>query len=164
MKIYKDDVITLNLRWFLTKNCIKGVHHIAINVTNMEQSLKFYQHVLGLRPLFEPQEGSGSNLEKAIRVSGAKLKYAMLQSGETFVELIQYLSPKGKPYDRKNCDTGNMHLAFCVSNIDETFAELKEKGVKFNAPPMKIDAGALKGKAFAYFTDPDGVTLEIFQD
>lgn len=143
---------------------LAGVHHIAINVSDIKKLKKFYQEVLGLKLLFPPQEGSGAELEKAVNVPRAKLKYAMLQAGDTCVELIQYLNPIGKPYDRKNCDTGNMHLAFRVSDIDKAYAELKKKGVKFNNPPVKIDSGPLKGCAFAYFTDPDGVTLEIFQE
>jgi len=143
---------------------IAGVHHIAINVKDMKKSMRFYREVLGFEPMFPPQEGFGAKLEEAVRVPNAKLKYVMLQAGNTCVELIQYLNPIGKPYDRRNCDTGNMHLAFHVSNIDKAYAELTEKGVKFNGPPVKIDSGPLKGLAFAYFTDPDSVTLEIFQE
>jgi len=140
------------------------VHHIAINVSDMNKSIRFYQEVLGFKLLFPPQEGSGAELEKAVKVPDVKLKYAMLQTGNAYVELIQYLSPIGKPYDRMNCDTGNMHLAFRVPDVDKAYAELKEKGVKFNSPPVKISSGHLKDCAFAYFTDPDGVTLEIFQE
>lgn len=140
------------------------MHHIAINVSDINKSMRFYQEVLSFKLLFPPQEGSGAELEKAVKVPNVKLKYAMLQTGNACVELIQYLNPIGKPYDRRNCDTGNMHLAFRVPDVDKAYAELKEKGVKFNSPPVKISSGPLKDCAFAYFTDPDGVTLEIFQE
>jgi glyoxylase I family protein len=159
-----DGKTILQPRCSLLGTSIKGVHHIAINVTDMKKSLKFYKDALGMKPLFEPQEGSGSDLEKAVKIPGAKLLFVMLQCGEDCVELIQYLNPRGSPYDRRNCDVGNTHLAFRVKNIDESYSELKGKGVRFNGPPVKIAAGPLKGRAFTYFTDPDGVTLEIFQD
>jgi catechol 2,3-dioxygenase-like lactoylglutathione lyase family enzyme len=143
---------------------LAGVHHVAINVCDMDRSLRFYEDTLGFRQLFPPQEGSGEDLERSVKVPSAKLKYAMLQTGNIIVELIQYLNPVGKPYDRRNCDAGNMHLAFRVSDIDEAYAKLKDRGVKFNGPPVKIDSGPLSNCAFAYFTDPDGVTLEIYQE
>lgn len=164
LKTYKDWTIILPNNVKELKMRIKGVHHIAINVADMKQSLKFYQDILDMKSLFDPQEGSGSDLEKAVKLPGAKLLFAMLQCGEDCVELIQYLNPLGRPYDRRNCDTGNTHLAFRVADIDEAYIELKAKGVKFNGPPVKIGAGPLKGRAFTYFTDPDGVTLEIFQE
>ena len=148
----------------MLKTSIEGVHHIAINVKDMKESLKFYQDILGMKPLFEPQESSGSDLERAVKLPGAKLLFVMLKCGEDCVELIHYLNPRGSQYDRKNCDTGNTHLAFRVGNIDESYAELMKKDVKFNGPPVRITTGPLKGRAFTYFTDPNGVTLEIFQD
>ena len=143
---------------------LTGLHHIAVNVSDIEKSIKFYQEVLGFKLLFPPQESSGAELEKAVKVPDAKLKYAMLQVGNDCIELLQYVEPIGKPYDRMNCDTGNLHIAFRVSDIDKTYAELKEKGVKFNSPPNRINSGPLKGDVFCYFLDPDGVTLEIYQE
>ena len=40
---------------------------------------------------------------------------------------------------------------------------LRDRGVKFNSPPVWIDHGALAGCAFCYFTDLDNVQLELFQ-
>jgi len=97
-----DEKVILQPRCCLLKTSIKGVHHIAINVTDMKKSIKFYQDTLGMKPLFEPQEGSGSDLEKAVKLPGAKLLFVMLQCGEDCVELIQYLNPRGSPYDRRN--------------------------------------------------------------
>lgn len=88
----------------------------------------------------------------------------MLQVGNDCIELLQYVEPSGKPYDRMNCDTGNLHIAFRVPDIEKTYATLKERGVKFNSPPNNIDSGPLKGDVYCYFLDPDGVTLEIYQD
>lgn len=143
---------------------IAGVHHIAINVSDWERSGRFYRDVLGFEQLFEPGEGAGEELEEATRVPGARLRFAMFRVGDDCVELIQYLSPEGRPYDRRNCDVGNMHLAFRVPDMDEAYAELQDRGVKFNSPPIHIGEGPLEGCAFSYFTDPDGVTLEIFQE
>jgi lactoylglutathione lyase len=142
------------------------IHHTALNVTDMERSLKFYREVLGLEPMFEPQEASGERFEKATHIPGAKIKFTMLKigNGHTFIELIQYVNPKAKPNQLTISDTGAPHVAFRVDNIDETKAKLESKGVKFNSDPVRIQAGPLKGRSFVYFKDPDGLTLELFQE
>ena len=139
------------------------VDHVAVNVTDMEKSLKFYHEVLGLKIIFQT-ERSGSDLDRALNAPGAKLRYSYLQADNTCIGLIQYVNPAGKSYDRKTCDTGIMHLAFRVPDIEKAYAQLKEKGVRFNSSPVKIESGPQKGSVFAFFTDPDGITLEIFQE
>lgn len=139
-----------------------GVHHIGIPVSDMERSLKFYQDILGLEFVFVA-EGSGPEISEAVGVPDAHLKFAFLKTGNTIVELLQYLQPEGKPYDRMNCDVGACHVAFEVADIDEAYQRLQAQGINFNAPPLHVEEGPLAGCAFAYFPDPDGVQLEIFE-
>jgi lactoylglutathione lyase len=142
-----------------------NVHHTAINVTNIEKSIRFYGDVLGLKPLFEPQEASGKDLERTTRLKGATLLFTMLQvgDGQTLLELLQFVKPKGRPYTRRHCDVGAPHIAFRVDDIDAACRELKRKGIEFYSAPLRIASGPLKGNAFVYFKDPDGITLELFE-
>ena len=41
-----------------------------------------------------------------------KQNLVMLFAGNTTIKLIQYIEPRGKPYDRRPCDIANMHMAF----------------------------------------------------
>jgi lactoylglutathione lyase len=142
------------------------IHHTALNVTDMDRSLKFYRGILGLELLFEPQEASGGSFEKATHIHGAKIKFTMLKvaGGKTFIELIQYLNPRAKPNQISISDTGAPHVAFRVDDINEAKSKLESKGVKFNSDPVRIQTGPLKGRSFVYFKDPDGLTLELFQE
>jgi lactoylglutathione lyase len=144
----------------------REIHHTALNVTDMDRSLKFYKNILGLEAMFEPQEASGEQFERATEIPGAKIKFTMLKigGGDTFIELIQYVNPQAKPNELKISDTGAPHVAFRVDNIDEAKANLESKGVKFNSDPVRIVAGPLKGRSFVYFKDPDGLTLELFEE
>lgn len=144
----------------------REIHHTALNVIDMGRSLKFYRELLGLEMLFEPQEASGEAFEQATSISGAKIMFTMLRSGDgsTVIELIQYLSPKAKPNQQRICDTGAPHIAFRVDDIDEAKKHLEAKGVKFNSEPVRINEGPLKGRSFVYFPDPDGLTLELFEE
>jgi len=143
-----------------------GLHHVAVNVSDMEKSIKFYRDVLGLRLMFGPQPVSGPGFERTSRVPRANIDFTMLEAGNgsTRVELIKFHNPKGKPNDRKMFDGGAAHIAFRVKDIGKMVTKLKKNGVEFFSQPLKIDGGPLKGGAFVYFSDPDGVVLELFQD
>ena len=139
-----------------------GIQHVGIPVASMERSLAFYRTVFGIEPEFVAG-GSGPELSEAVGVENADLSFAFLRVGDNVLELLEYSNPRGRPYDRRNCDVGAVHIAFEVPDIDEAYEDLSSKGVNFNAPPLRIDDGPLAGCAFAYFNDPDGVQLEIFQ-
>jgi catechol 2,3-dioxygenase-like lactoylglutathione lyase family enzyme len=135
---------------------------VGVPVASMQRSLQFYRDLFGIEPDFRA-DGSGSQLSEAVGVPDADLSFAFLQIGDDVLELLEYKHPIGQPYDRRNCDIGAVHIAFEVPDIDEAYEALGAKGVKFNAPPLRIAEGPLQGSAFAYFADPDGVQLEIFE-
>jgi glyoxylase I family protein len=143
---------------------IKGVHHTCITVSDLEQSIGFYRDLLGLELVMtEESERSGDDRSKALGVPKAKVKLAILRAGDARVELIEYVTAAGRPYDRNNNDTGAMHIAFQVEDIDAVHQRMLEHGVRFTAPPATIPAGPMEGWRWTYFFDPDGVSLEIIQ-
>ena len=141
---------------------IERVHHHSIIVADLEKSVKFYQDMLGLKLLYI-LESRGEEVSKGVGVKEAHLKIAVLHVGEDTIELIQYVTPKGEPYNRMPCDIGNMHIAFRVSDVHSMYNELKEKGIKFNNPPITIKEGPMKGWIWVYFSDPDGAQLEFVE-
>jgi catechol 2,3-dioxygenase-like lactoylglutathione lyase family enzyme len=143
---------------------ITGVHHTCITVSNLEQSIAFYRDLLGLElVMIEESERSGDDRSKALGVPRARVKLAILRAGDAQVELIEYVTAAGRPYDRCNNDAGAMHIAFQVEDIDAAYRRLLDHGVRFTAPPATIPAGPMAGWRWTYFFDPDGVSLEIIQ-
>ncbi|MFN2292535.1 MAG: VOC family protein [Anaerolineae bacterium] len=143
---------------------IKGVHHTCITVSDLDRSLTFYRDLLGLELVMtEESERSGDDRSKALGVPKAKVKLAILRAGDAQVELIEYVTAKGRPYDRNNNDAGAMHIAFQVEDIDAVYQRLLDHGVRFTASPATIPAGPMAGWRWTYFFDPDGVSLEIIQ-
>ena len=142
---------------------IVGVHHHSIAVTNLDNSIRFYRDTLGMKLLFTG-ESKGDELSRGVGVKGASLKLAVLKAGNSTIELIQYVTPKGKPYDRLPCDVGSMHIGFKVSDVHKMFDDLTKKGVKFNTPPNEIKKGPMKGWIWTYFKDPDGAQLELVEE
>ncbi len=143
---------------------IQGVHHTCITVSDLERSIAFYRDVLGLELVMtEESERSQDDRSKSLGVAGAKVKLAILRAGNAQVELIEYVTARGRPYDRNNNDIGAMHIAFQVDDIEATYQRLLAHGVRFTSPPATIPAGPMKGWRWTYFFDPDGVSLEIIQ-
>ena len=117
---------------------ITGVHHAAVNVSDMERSIAFYRQ-FGFQPLFPTQTYSGKDLDKTFNVKGAKLRSALLRGKDgSTIELLQYLRPRGRPYNRRNSDIGNMHVAFRVHDIDRAYAKLKKNVLQFNSEPSTV--------------------------
>lgn len=150
----------------MKSNLLRGVHHTALNVTDLGRSLSFYRDVLGLKPLFEPEDVVGPGFGRAMKIKNAKIRYVHLAAGDgsTLVELIQFLTPKAKHSKLRKYDTGAPHIAFRVEDIDEAKDKLEAKGVRFISDPVRIGDGPLKGKSFVYFSDPDGLILELFEE
>ncbi len=143
---------------------IRGVHHTCITVSDRERSIEFYRDVLGLElVLTEESERSQDDRSDSLGVASAQVKLAILRAGDAHVELIEYVTPRGRPFDRRNNDVGTMHVAFRVDDIDSAYQTLLAKGVRFTAPPATVPTGPLKGWRWTYFFDPDGAPLELIQ-
>jgi catechol 2,3-dioxygenase-like lactoylglutathione lyase family enzyme len=81
-------------------------------------------------------------------------------------ELLQHNAQDPKPFDRRNCDTGSIHVCFEVDDIHAVHDALKAHGgIHINAEPALLDGtgGDLDGYWFCYFRDPDGIQLELIQ-
>lgn len=141
---------------------VNGVQHIGVPVRSLERSLRFYQDVLGLEPEFLGED-AGEKTSRLVGVPEAEISLAFLRLGNTYLELLEYRNPRGADHDRRNCDVGAIHIAFEVPDLEEAYRRLEEKGVRFSTPPHLIERGPLAGCVTAYFKDPDGVQLEIFE-
>jgi catechol 2,3-dioxygenase-like lactoylglutathione lyase family enzyme len=141
---------------------LAGVQHIGVPVRSLERSLAFYRDVLGIEPAFRGQD-SGERTSRLVGVPGAVISLAFLRLGNTYLELLEYEHPRGADYDRRNCDVGAVHIAFEVDDLDQVYERLEASGISFSTPPHHIEHGPLAGCATAYFKDPDGIQLEVFE-
>lgn len=144
---------------------MRGLHHTGIIVSNLERSTGFYLDVLGLELLTEPSPVfDAPELGDALGVPGAALRTVTFRAGDDILELLEYSSPPS-PIDvpMPQNTLGAHHVAFHVDDIHAKYDELSAKGVQFLSPPNSIDEGVLAGWRWAYFTDPDGITLELVE-
>jgi catechol 2,3-dioxygenase-like lactoylglutathione lyase family enzyme len=138
-----------------------ALDHVSFTVSDMDKSIRFYRDIIGLKLLTGPADvgGEGTGTATIVGFPGARLRVAVLElSGDVFLELIQYLFPEGeKVMKTRRCDVGAAHIAFWTDDLPGAYEALKEKGVRFVAPPAKGSIGLLA----AYFLDPDDYALEI---
>lgn len=125
------------------------VDHIGMAVKSLDETLKFYQDILGL-------ELQGTEV-----VEEQKVKVAFLPVGDTEVELLESTEPDGpiaKFIEKKG--EGIQHVAFRVPNIEEAIAEMKEKGVRMIDEKPRYGAGGAK-IAFCHPKSTNGVLVEL---
>jgi len=128
---------------------VKKVDHIGIAVKNLDETLKFYQDILGL-------ECAGTEV-----VEEQKVKVAFLPVGDTEVELLESTEEDGpiaKFIEKKG--EGIQHIAFRVDNIEEAIEEMKAKGVRMIDEKPRYGAGGAR-IAFCHPKSTGGVLVEL---
>lgn len=128
---------------------VKKVDHIGIAVNNLDESVKFYQDILGL-------ELHGTEV-----VEEQKVKVAFLPIGDTEVELLESTSPDGpiaKFIEAKG--QGIQHIAYRVDDIEAALEEMKAKGVRLIDEKPRYGAGGAR-IAFLHPKSTNGVLIEL---
>ncbi|KGD70478.1 lyase [Tatumella morbirosei] len=125
---------------------LKSINHIAIIASDYPKSRAFYCDVLGF-----------TLLQETYRETRDSWKGDLALNGEYLIELFSFPSAPPRPSFPEAI--GLRHLAFNVDNIEASVAELKQRGVE--CEPVRIDP--ITGKPFTFFSDPDGLPLEICQ-
>ena len=125
---------------------IKAIHHIAILTDDYEKSKTFYTEVLGFKILSETYRAERQSYKLDLSVNGVYQ-----------IELFSF--PEYKERASFPEQKGLRHLAFAVDNIEESVAELIEKGV--NVQGIRTDE--LTNKKFCFFYDPNGQPLELYE-
>jgi methylmalonyl-CoA/ethylmalonyl-CoA epimerase len=131
------------------------VHHIGIAVKDLDSAIRFYRDVLGLKP--------GKMLDW--KVEG--LKAALFPMGDTILELIQPVKPKGQiahtiAEGAQAKDGIVHHLCYTVDDIEATMADLRAKGVKLVSETPEQTTG---GKAaWLDRRTIDGCMIELVEE
>jgi methylmalonyl-CoA/ethylmalonyl-CoA epimerase len=128
------------------------IEHIGIAVKNLEESIKYYENILGLK-CYSIEE-----------IKDQKVRTAFFKVGQTKIELLEsteYDGPIGKFIEKKG--EGIHHIAFHVNDIENSLQEVEKKGIKL------IDKTPRKGAegldiAFLHPKFTGGVLTELCED
>lgn len=95
------------------------IEHIGIAVKSLEQSIPFYEKVLGLE-CYSIEE-----------IPDQKVKTAFFKIGQTKIELLESTDPGGpigKFIEKKG--EGIHHIAYAVDDVNNALADAEQAGVK----------------------------------
>jgi catechol 2,3-dioxygenase-like lactoylglutathione lyase family enzyme len=138
-----------------------------MTVSDMDRAMAFYADVLSFEPISDV-EVSGHEYEHLQGVFGLRMRVVRMKLGEEFIDLTEYLAPKGRPVpvDSRSHDRWFQHIAIIVSDMDRAYQWLRRHKVEHASsgpqrlPDWNPNAGGIS--AF-YFKDPDGHALEILE-
>jgi len=127
-RIMKRGSVCMNVLW------------TTIFVKDMEESLKFYQDIVGL-----PVDGKFT--------AGPDTDIAFLGGEGAKVELIHNKK-------NSNVDIGkDVSMGFPVNSLDEKMELLKEKGIKIQSGPFQPNPHM----RFFFIEDPNGMTIQFVE-
>lgn len=137
-----------------------GIHHFGIMVSDLDKVLPFYQDIFGMKIMLDTGIMNGPDVKAVMGRPDAQIRLVYLKSGDQTFELIQLITPPGKPIadNTEFAEVGRAHLAIFVEDIEGFYKEMEEKGVRISCP---IQVGP-DIKLF-YIRDPDGLWVEIVQ-
>lgn len=125
---------------------LQAVHHIAIICSDYEQSKRFYTEILGFK------------IEQEVhREARDSYKLDLSLNGQYVIELFSFPSPPPRVSRPEAC--GLRHIAFQVTNVEESIAWLNTQGIF--PEPIRVDE--LTGKKFTFFADPDDLPIELYE-
>lgn len=125
---------------------LKRIHHIAIICSNYAASKRFYTEVLGL-----------TIQQEVYRQERQSYKLDLAVNGLYQIELFSFPGPPAR-VSRPEA-AGLRHLAFEVDNVEQSVEHLSQHNVI--TEPIRVDE--FTGKKFTFFSDPDGLPIEVYE-
>ena len=128
---------------------VRKVDHIGVAVSNLEEALKIYTDVLGLK------------LHGTEVVEEQKVRVAFMPVGDTEIELLESTDPEGpiaKFIEKRG--EGIQHIAFRVDDIEEALEQMRQQGVRLIDEKPRYGAGGAR-IAFLHPKATGGVLVEL---
>ncbi len=122
---------------------IKKLLHTRMRVNNIEETLRFYRDILGLKVV-----------ERKRSPRGSELAFLSVPNSDEQIELCSYPA-SGKVQVQEDL----VHLAFEVEDLDKTMADLKEKGISITDGPTVTSSGS----RFCFIDAPDRYEIELIE-
>lgn len=128
---------------------IAKIDHVGVAVKSIEEALKVYRDVLGIKV---------KDIEQM-----PTQKLALLPIGESMVELLEAITPDAAVAKFiESRGEGLHHIALRVENIEQTLAEAKAAGLRLIDETPRIGAGGAK-IAFIHPKSVYGVMIELVE-
>lgn len=142
----------------------------TIFVRDIEESLKLYRDILGLRPMFD-NYWKGSGINAIMGTEGIELRATVLMAGESVsgnLGIYQLHNDETTPprsQQTRDTRTGDFALVFPTNDIHRLTAEITAAGYPIVSPPVPliIREEYEVQPVEMMFRDPDGVLVNLVQ-
>ena len=116
------------------------VDYVMVNVSDMRRSVEFYRDTLGIRLKFESPG------------------WSEFETGATTLALHAATRAADSDATQAGPVAGTCSVGFSVSDINSTYAQLRERGARFVMPPTEQ---VNEGIRLAVCVDPDGLAISF---
>lgn len=132
-------------------------HHIAVRVSDVDRSIRFYRDALGARPLTSPSIRKGPLIDEVFgQGATARMCFLGLEVGN--LELWQFLEPQTPIPPADQPRLGLMHFALTVDDVDAAAARVVAAGGRLRFPVKTMGNSDAR---FVYCEDLDGNVFEL---
>ena len=143
---------------------VREMHHVAINVSDIEASLRFYVGVLGL-DLAVRATLRGAGITRLVGLPpDAEAKQAFVRGPRSVgqVELIEWGVPR-RHVERTIADLGVSLISFGVTpeGFEALWQRCQDEGVEIVAGPEILQIPEFAPTKLLIVRDPDGVPVEL---
>ena len=125
---------------------LNGIHHVAVICSDYQKSKDFYVRILGLTPVNEVYRKERDSYKLDLKVDG-----------QYQIELFSFPNPPERPSYPEAA--GLRHLAFEIDDIEEAVQYMTNHQV--NVEDIRVDSTT--NKKFTFFSDPDGLPIELYE-
>ena len=140
---------------------IKGVRFIGKTVSDIDQSIAFYQQAVPFE-LVSRYRVAASEVYHPEMTSGkyGDVEVALIRTPTVFVKLVDFEPGKKTPrYVRPVIGPGYTHMCFQSPATNPALTKFEKKGLNMVSRKAPVDLGGY-GVTYAYGLDPDGTMIE----
>lgn len=136
--------------------------HLAVCVSDLERSLRFYRDGLGFRPL-STVHVAGEEAARLLRLPEVDQRTVFLERDNVRLALYAFArpAPVGESTPRPMNALGYAAMAVRVDDLDATLEALRRDGVRV-LDETRSDHPAF-GSKLVFVCDPDGALVELIE-
>ena len=137
-----------------------SIRHFGIVVKNLEDSLFFYENLLGFK-VFKKMKESGPEISTFLGINNVEVTTVKMKNQfNQMIELLSYTKQKNNN-DIVINQLGPTHIALSVSNLDDLYQNFKNQNIEFISSPIITNDKFAK---VAFCKAPEGTFIELVEE